>query len=432
MAHIVFLTHPVAASLNPSFALARKLQRRGHQITYVVRLESEARVRAEGFDFRPLMPDLLPLGSIQKVEDEGTIKAWVREYKRILQGLAEGGLKRALEGLSPDLFLVDSFAAEYGVAAHAFGKPLLVLNGQLLSVKSAEVPPQGTSLVPDGSLGFKVRNRLQWTFRDVAKLGYRFLLMDIHAELARLAKQTGFPVERLDMDGEFTPRLRVPELVACPRDFDFPGDVPREDVFYVEPLVDLERQAAPLDLKGLAEDKPLVYGSVGTLALKMYGHAARPLLQTMLDALGQRPQWQGVVSLGAGGKPEEFRVPPNVIALPSVPQLEVLKRASLVLTHAGINTLKECFAFGVPVVALPLFNDQPGNAARVVYHRLGVRARNPSAPQKLTPAELVGMMETVMADAGYRERARAMGAVLAEAERRGPALDIIERHLPRA
>jgi MGT family glycosyltransferase len=164
----------------------------------------------------------------------------------------------------------------------------------------------------------------------------------------------------------------------------------------------------------------------------MFAHLARPVLQTMLDALGQRPQWQGVVSLGHGGKPEEFRVPSNVIVVPFVPQFEVLKRASLALTHAGINTVKDCLYFGVPMVPVPLFNDQPGNAARIAYHRLGVMARDPWAPQKLTPGELVGLMDTVMADPGYRERTQALGAVLADYERRGPSIEFVERSLSRA
>jgi UDP-glucoronosyl and UDP-glucosyl transferase len=54
-----------------------------------------------------------------------------------------------------------------------------------------------------------------------------------------------------------------------------------------------------------------------------------------------------------------------------VPQIEVLKRAALCITHAGINTALESLAEGVPMVAIPIGFDQPGIAARIAYHGVG-------------------------------------------------------------
>jgi len=44
------------------------------------------------------------------------------------------------------------------------------------------------------------------------------------------------------------------------------------------------------------------------------------------------------------------------------------------INHGGINTIKECIHENVPMLTYPLSPewDQPGNAARVVYHQLGL------------------------------------------------------------
>ena len=45
-------------------------------------------------------------------------------------------------------------------------------------------------------------------------------------------------------------------------------------------------------------------------------------------------------------------------------QLELLKRARLVITHAGMNKVLEALTQGVPMVAIPITNDQPGGVSR--------------------------------------------------------------------
>jgi zeaxanthin glucosyltransferase len=64
-------------------------------------------------------------------------------------------------------------------------------------------------------------------------------------------------------------------------------------------------------------------------------------------------------------------VPSNVIVVDQAPQIELLKRATLCITHAGLNTALESLAYGVPMVAIPIGYDQFGVAARIAYHGVG-------------------------------------------------------------
>jgi UDP:flavonoid glycosyltransferase YjiC (YdhE family) len=62
---------------------------------------------------------------------------------------------------------------------------------------------------------------------------------------------------------------------------------------------------------------------------------------------------------------ENYKIPENVLILPSVPQIEILKRASLFITHAGMNSVSETIHYGVPVICLPINVDQPLVALRI-------------------------------------------------------------------
>src|SRR5262249_16583145 len=151
--------------------------------------------------------------------------------------------------------------------------------------------------------------------------------------------------------------------------------------YYIEPCIDLMRKEASFPWEAIDEKKLLIYCSLGTQS-----HLAgenKPLLQAIIDAIALEQNWQLVISLGAHLRTENFHpAPPNVCLAGTSPQLEMLKRASVMLTHGGINSVKESIFFGVPMIVFPMGRDQPGVAARVVYHGLGVRGNRSTASAK--------------------------------------------------
>jgi UDP:flavonoid glycosyltransferase YjiC (YdhE family) len=60
-------------------------------------------------------------------------------------------------------------------------------------------------------------------------------------------------------------------------------------------------------------------------------------------------------------------VPTNAIIVKQARQLELLKRTWICITHAGLNTVLESLAQGVPQLAIPITYDQPGVAARIAH-----------------------------------------------------------------
>ena len=87
---------------------------------------------------------------------------------------------------------------------------------------------------------------------------------------------------------------------------------------------------------------------------------------------------QLVISLGGSDDTDEYaHLPGNPITVGYAPQLELLQKASLCITHAGLNTALESIAHGVPMLAIPITNpagkndgaETPHDPANVVARR---------------------------------------------------------------
>jgi MGT family glycosyltransferase len=90
-------------------------------------------------------------------------------------------------------------------------------------------------------------------------------------------------------------------------------------------------------------------------------------------------------------------LPPNVLAAPRVPQLELLSHLHAVVFHGGHNTMCEALAHGLPLVVAPIRDDQPANASQITEAHAGVRVKF----GRVSAAELRGAISTVLDDPSY-------------------------------
>src|SRR5262249_36055168 len=93
----------------------------------------------------------------------------------------------------------------------------------------------------------------------------------------------------------------------------------------------------------------------------------------------------------------------NVLTVAYAPQIELLKHSSLCITHAGLNTVLEALRFGVPLLAIPITNDQPGVAARIADKKVGLVISQDNLASSDLPALITHAVEdsTLRAIAGH-------------------------------
>jgi MGT family glycosyltransferase len=133
------------------------------------------------------------------------------------------------------------------------------------------------------------------------------------------------------------------------------------------------------------------------------------------------------LSLGRKGASIPENLPGNPIVVGYAPQVALLRRAALVITHGGLNTRLESLSEGLPLVVVPITNDQPGVAARIAH--LGVGEFIPV--QKLTAAAMRQAVQRVLTAPNYRERSAHFAEKLQQLNGPAHAADLIENAFTR-
>ncbi|MEY2858307.1 MAG: hypothetical protein RLZZ74_2620, partial [Cyanobacteriota bacterium] len=91
--------------------------------------------------------------------------------------------------------------------------------------------------------------------------------------------------------------------------------------------------------------------------------------------------------------------------------------------HAGLNTTLESLSNGVPMVAIPITNDQPGVAARIAWTGTG----EVISLKKVTVEKLQTVIKQVLTDDAYRQKALKLQTAIQQSGGASKAADIIEQ-----
>jgi UDP:flavonoid glycosyltransferase YjiC (YdhE family) len=162
-------------------------------------------------------------------------------------------------------------------------------------------------------------------------------------------------------------------------------------------------------------DGRLVYLSLGSL-----GSADVALMRRLVEVLARSPH-RFIVSKGP--QHEEYDLAANMWGAEFLPQPALMPLVDLVITHGGNNTTTECFHFGKPMIALPLFWDQYDNAQRIHESGFGARLSTYSFDDR----ELLDAIERLLADTALHSRLRATSTRVQQAAGRLRAASLLER-----
>ncbi|HEX3045530.1 MAG TPA: macrolide family glycosyltransferase [Bacillota bacterium] len=143
----------------------------------------------------------------------------------------------------------------------------------------------------------------------------------------------------------------------------------------------------------------------------------RDFYKVCMAAFGDTDK-QVVMTIGQMDQAVLGEIPRNFIIRPFVPQLEILQKSALFISHGGPNSVNEALNYNVPVIAIPQLHDQFYVAKRVAELKVGIRLENPevnvqslreAAHQILTnpiyAANAKQIGESLRSSGGYRRAA---------------------------
>ncbi len=218
-----------------------------------------------------------------------------------------------------------------------------------------------------------------------------------------------------DSDALFS---RLAQVTQLPAALELPGRRVPPHFHHTGPWTDAAGRA-PVDFpwSRLDPGRPLVYASMGTLQ-----NGILPTFR-MIAAACAGFDLQLVISLGGGQDPALLGdLPGAPVVVGYAPQLDLIRRSTLTISHGGLNTALESLAWGVPLVVLPVTYDQPGVGARVEWFGAGR-----SIPVgRLTVDRLRAAIHDILGDPAYRTRAGRLQAAIEAGDGLNRAADVIE------
>jgi zeaxanthin glucosyltransferase len=414
MARLGAFCFPGTGHINPMTALAGRLRQRGHEVVIFGIADIEAYIRSTGTEFHLIGEEEYPLGTLQKLDEHlgrlkglETFRFTVDRVKNTACMILRDGPK-AVRQEKVDALLVDEADMGGNVAEH-LGLPFVSIAFFPPLIQDDRIPPFCFGWKAGQDLFSRLRNRL----------GMRLLSRVARPIFSHVNDQRiawGLKPFRRSTDA-LSPLAQIAQLPKA-LEFDVRG-LPGV-LHYAGPFVDARRRPAVEFPWGRLDGRPLIYASLGTLQ-----NGSERIFKVIADGCADL-NVQLVISLGGGLDPERLgalRGDPIVVRY--APQLEIVKRASVVITHAGLNTVLESLAEGVPLVAMPLGNDQPGVAARVAAQGAGIVISR----RTLNAEKLQSAVRKVLEDPRYRVAAQRLQKEMSLVDGLEIAADVIEKAL---
>jgi len=413
---IGFLSMPLTGHLHPMTALGRKMQARGHEVTFFGLPDAARVVHSAGLDFIPFGEEEYPVGTtpamyahLSTLKGEDVVRYSFQEMhpKRAritLEQLPEKLVHTGVEALVLDTI---HFFAE--LVPMSMGIPYAHIWNVLHIDSSGATPPCLFGWDYEDTPVARARN-----MEAVKKMSSVF--QPIQQVARSWAENNGLQID-WNTPNATTSKLAV--ITQTPKEFDFPG-IPQAPAFhYAGPFHDHDGRETVVFPWERLTGEPLIYASMGTLV-----NGLIDVFRTIMKAAAAIQGRQLVLSIGRNIQINDIGpIPASAIVVSNAPQIELLKRAELCITHAGINTTLESLALGVPVVAIPVGFDQPGIGARIVYH--GVGKSIPVA--SMNKEGLSGAIREVLGNPSYRDAARRFQRTIAQTHGLDRAADVLER-----
>jgi len=422
MTHFGIFCPGAVGHLNPMCNLGKELLNRGHNVTLFGVPDVRAKIANSGINFYEIGASDFPLGSLDLLYAELGELSGMAGLKFSIQFFtkeAQMWLKEAplaIKTVGVEVLLVDQVTTAMGTVADYLRLPFITVCNALLINREPSVPPYFTNWQYQNNFLAKLRNTLGNKLLNYLTSS----LWNVLVEQRRQWQLT--PHQRRD-----EAYSQLAQICQLPTIFDFPRENAPKQLYYTGPLqnpdgvepVSFNQLNFPFDR---LTDKPLIYASLGTLQNRNWT-IFQAIAEACLDLDAQL-----VISLGNPNQDvSQLSLAGSPIVVAYAPHQQIINLSTLVITHAGLNTTIGTLSSGIPLVAIPITNEQPGIAARLA--KTGAGKVVPI--KKLTVPKLKAAIVEVLTNPSYRENAARIQSAIQESGGVYTAVDIIEKTLVR-
>ncbi|MEM7557234.1 MAG: glycosyltransferase [Cyanobacteria bacterium P01_A01_bin.84] len=413
MTHFGIICPAESGHLNTFIPLGKELLHRGHRVTLIALVDAKEKATTAGLDFQVVGEDIFPKGKLKerfaelgKLSGLTALKYTVQLFKEalvvFLRDAPEIIQKAGIEAL-----LIDQTSLGGATVAEYLNLPFITVCSAVVLNREPNVPPFNTPWQYSPTWWGRLRN----------KLGYQIInqvTKPMRSAIAEYRQKWNLPLHSHPNDS-YSP---LAQITHQPAEFEFPRqDLPQCFHFTGPYHYSASREPVPFPWEKLT-GQPLIYASMGTLQNRLTDVFKK--IATACEGLDA----QLVLTLGGSATLESLpQLPGNPIVVSYAPQLELLQKATLTITHAGMNTTLECLTNGVPMVAIPIANDQLGIASRMAW--TGVGEVVPLG--KLSVEKLQKAIKKVLTEDSYKTNASRLQAAIQQAGGVSLAADIIEK-----
>jgi zeaxanthin glucosyltransferase len=412
---LAFVSLAAPGHLNPMTTLARQMKTRGHDVVFSSFPDTEGFARAADLPFVPLCEKEYPVGSVAKLleplarlQGRAAMEFTFRLLADVLQNEIND-FPHTMAACRAEAVVLDEADTFLSLVPMHLRMPYVSISNALPFDFSGQAPLCFFDTPFDPSHEGLARNREQLQSAEP-------IFAPCKAVGRAYAEKVGLEVDWTD---PFATVSKVAWLTQMPKEFDFTSSHFPPQFHYTGPFHDSAGRAEADFPWNWLTGEPLIYASLGTLQ-----NGLESVFSTIAEGVGDRSGMQLVLSVGPALDPKGIRsLPKNAIVVRNAPQVKLLERSALCVTHAGLNTALECLTQGVPMVAIPITNDQPGVAARIAEKKTGLVV----PLNDLTASRLSLLVDKVLNDSTYRDNACYFQKLIAETNGLSKAADLLER-----
>jgi zeaxanthin glucosyltransferase len=368
-----------------AFKAAQLLKNAGYRIIFGSMPAMEKLIHNHGFEYLYLpYCVVVPLEQHLLMQKEG-IK--MPDNKECLKTAHKNFdvLNKQITELKPDIVLLDKhLPPDKAFYYKRLGSQVVFICVMPDPSRFVNVPPFCSGFIPWNNFFSEKYIDYLW-FKKKIKGKLKFFLNSLvypNNDLRTLKEL--FDELNLDLNQIRETNKGIQRIILSATDFDFLR--PQEEgVYHVGPLIDFpEEDYQSADTRYEAVKQKLnktkisvIYCTLGTLAdfctprkIQLYKKIREVALLSPNDVF--------VISIGDDlNNSDLLPQPRNMFVFKSLPQKDFLRYCTVMINHGGLNSITECIFSEVPVIAYPPSRqaDHTCNAAKVVYHGIGLRGK---------------------------------------------------------